>query len=87
MFIAVYNMYEPCELHEIFPCALCNGDAKKLEESTRTPSGGNAPCIAPGIYLAQFPGRCASCGLNYGEESPIRYDNEAGGWTAMGCCG
>jgi predicted Zn-ribbon and HTH transcriptional regulator len=75
----------PCELHEIWPCAICNGDEARLREADRVAEV--AVRIAPGVVLAVYPGHCARCGLNFGEESPIRYSAGDSGWIALGCCG
>lgn len=83
MFIAVDT--EPCALHDIWPCAICNGDLAKQERDLREIDSGTR--IAPGVVLARYPGHCAGCGLNFGEESPIRWSDSAGGFIAMGCCG
>lgn len=77
----------PCALHDLWPCALCNGDQAKLDASLDTPRGDYEPGtrIAPGVVASEFPGICAGCGLNYGIGSPIRWTRR--GYQATGCCG
>ena len=75
------EMGQPCELHEIWPCAICNGDeARSLNDlfvmDPVTPS-----------KLAQYPGHCAYCGTFYEVETPIRFSPFARGWVSKECCG
>lgn len=79
----------PCEKHDLWPCALCNGDAARLEESLETPPGDYEPGerIAPGVVASAFPGICGNCGQNYGRRSAIRFNEARQRWQATGCCG
>lgn len=79
----------PCALHDLWPCAICNGDLAKQEASLETPPGDYEPGarIAPGVVAASYPGLCVSCGQNYGVGSPVRWDERREGWRATGCCG
>lgn len=79
----------PCTLHDLWPCAECNGDAAKLEQSLETPSGEHDPGtrIAPGVVASAFPGICGGCGQNYGRGSAIRKNDRTQRWEALGCCG
>lgn len=40
----------------------------------------------PGEFLAQYPGRCASCGRSFPSGERVRYD-EADELIAISCCG
>lgn len=86
MFIAVYDMYEPCEKHELAFCGECGGQAKAFDKSLEeTPlDQSNLPI---GVRLAEYPGQCAGCSQNFGRESPIRYSDRDHGWVALACCG
>ena len=81
---------EPCVLHDLWPCAICNGTDKAFQASLSEPYGSDlepGERIAPGVVAARFPGLCASCKQNYGISSPIRYSTRATGFVAMACCG
>lgn len=75
------EMGQPCELHEIWPCAICNGDeARSLHELV------DMDPVTP-LKVAQFPGLCAYCGADFEIGTPIRFSPWARGWVAEGCCG
>lgn len=80
-------MASPCELHEIWPCAICNGSESRFQASLDAfdPQGGVR--LAPGIILARYSGHCRSCGQNFGAGSPLRYSDVHDGWIATACCG
>lgn len=89
MFIAVPNEYSPCELHEVWPCAICNGDAARYdaERMRDVAPADQSVRIAPGVVLSQFPGRCRSCGTDYEVGTPITYSDSRNGWVVKECCG
>jgi hypothetical protein len=86
MFIVVYDMYEPCEKHELAFCGECGGQAKAFDESLKDKPLDSSH-LPPGVVLAEYPGECAGCGLNFGRESPIRFSDQNAGWVALACCG
>lgn len=79
----------PCAKHDLWPCADCNGDAQRLEESLRDGLGDYEPGtrIAPGVVASEFPGICGQCGQNYGRGSAIHKDDRTQRWVALACCG
>lgn len=90
MFIAVPNDYSPCELHEVWPCAICNGDAARYDaELVRDQPDVDArrPRLGGGWVEAGFPGHCATCGRGYEVGTPIRFSPGMQGWKSKECCG
>lgn len=80
----MYDLYSPCEKHELAFCGECSGAARAYDESLQEERGPlDSSDLPPGVAYAQYPGQCA----DYGRESPIRYDDHAQGWVATACCG
>lgn len=88
MFITVPNEYSPCELHEVWPCAICNGDAARYdaEHKRDVPVLDQSVRVGPKTVLSQFPGRCRSCGTGYEVGTPITYSESHDGWVSKECC-
>lgn len=83
------KLMEPCEIHEIWPCAECNGDAARQREEAmrdRLVREGGPVRIGGGVVLAQFPGQCCDCGESFDAEDPIMRSKSDRGWTGVGCC-
>lgn len=75
------EMGQPCELHEIWPCAICNGDeARSLHELDQMDP------VSP-TKVAQFSGRCAYCDTWFEAGTTIRFSYFARGWISKECCG
>lgn len=80
-----------CDLHELENCGLCNGAAKRLEESLTEPEiDTSVPLerIPGGVSIySQFPGTCDGCGNWYPKDTPIfRPSNNSMGWVRIECC-
>jgi len=82
-----------CEKHEISNCAICNGDAARLDallaDPGPPPTREDALPIRPGakVIWARFGGSCAGCGRRYERDTVIFSPFGDAGWYGYDCCG
>lgn len=73
---------DKCSIHEMMNCAICNGDDKRFQASTQ-PSwydrqheqyGDRSKPKPVSWFIAEYDGRCFSCGLHYepGDEIAVQ---------------
>jgi len=89
------TILEPCEKHEVSNCSICSGLDKRLQDAERRPPGsGRRPGrkarierLPFGVVHADYPGRCADCGVWFEAGEPIRHSDKVDGWVSTECCG
>ena len=85
---------QPCDLHDLSNCAICNGTERRFQESLKeTPvwtrrreaADAGGPRRSGPTIAARFDGHCAGCGRSYGEGDFITHSRDDDGWIAE-CC-